>query len=522
MPSTKSSKITQAKLPCPLPDCGSSDAYHLYDDGHGYCFSCNKSYFPDKGFEDLNTFTYEHLPWRGIDKPIFSFYDVKTKIDHEGAPVSIGFKYPNGMHKVRSLKEKDFRWVGDGDVNKAGLFGEDKFGAGSHKCVTITEGEFDALSLYQVIRSPVVSVHSASSAVRDCTHSRSWLNSFERIYLAFDNDAHGADAVRHVAKLFDYNKIYVVKFSNRKDANEYLQAGESNELLNIWNNAKHYMPENIRSSLSEFGDILSLPKKWGIEYPWPTLTRMTYGMRTGETVLIKAQEKVGKTELMHAILHQLLKVTDDNVGALFLEEPEQRLLQALAGIELKQPVHLPDCPVPAHKAVAAIGDVVGRDGRLHVYSHFGSDDPGLFLDTIRFLATARACRWVLLDHISMVVSGLLEGDERRSLDYFSTRLEMLVKDLDFGLIMVSHVNDFGQTRGSRYLTKVADITIDAARDTLAIDPIARSTIKLTIPFNRFCGYTGEAGNILYNQDTYSLTEVANENFEPNRPSSMAA
>jgi len=474
-------------------------------------------------------YTYEYLSWRGIDKSTFAFYDTKTKISPQGEPISIGFRYPNGNYKVRSLKEKDFRWVGDSDTNKAGLFGEDKFAAGSHKCVTITEGEFDALSLFQVLRSPVVSVHSASSAVRDCTNSRSWLNAFDRIYLAFDNDAHGADAIRGVAKLFDYNKIYVVKFSNRKDANEYLQAGESNELLNIWHNAKHYMPDNIRSSLSDFKNILLLPKKKGLDYPWPTLTRMTYGIRTGETVLIKAQEKVGKTELMHAILHQILTRTDDNVGALFLEEPEQRLLQAVAGIELQKPVHLPDDCTPPDKVIAAVGNVVGRDDRLHVFSHFGSDDPGLFLDTIRFLATARACRYVLLDHISLVVSGLLEGDERRSLDYFSTRLEMLVKDLDFALIMVSHVNDFGQTRGSRYLTKVSDITIDASRDTLALDPVKRATIRLTIPYNRFCGYTGPAGDVVFDQNTYSLKEVndgqtvaANENFGHHSPQELAA
>jgi hypothetical protein len=39
------------------------------------------------------------------------------------------------------------------------------------------------------------------------------------------------------------------------------------------------------------------------------------------------------------------------------------------------------------------------------------------------------------------------------LSYFSTRSEMVVKELDFGLIMVSHVNDLGQTRGSRFITR---------------------------------------------------------------------
>jgi twinkle protein len=32
------SKLLKAHLPCSM--CGSSDAYAIYDDGHGYCHSC--------------------------------------------------------------------------------------------------------------------------------------------------------------------------------------------------------------------------------------------------------------------------------------------------------------------------------------------------------------------------------------------------------------------------------------------------------------------------------------------------
>jgi len=69
---------------------------------------------------------------------------------------------------------------------------------------------------------------------------------------------------------------------------------------------------------------------------------MTYGIRTGESVLITAQEGVGSTEVMHAILHNILTETSVAVGSIFLEEPKKRLLQSIAGIDLKRPVHLPD------------------------------------------------------------------------------------------------------------------------------------------------------------------------------------
>lgn len=493
-------KLLESHGPC--SECGSSDARSTYDDGHSYCFSCG-TYTPPNTSSD--NYTYEYLPWRGVSKATMEFYGVKTKVGEGGKPISVGFKYPNGHEKTRTIDRKGFFLEKNKPIS--GLFGQDKFAAGGYKTVTITEGELDALSLYQVLRQPVVSVQGASSAGRDCANARSWLNSFDRIYLAFDSDAPGCEAVKSVSKLFDYGKVYVLKFSNRKDANEFLQAGEEDPLRNVWFNAKRYLPDNIESSLEAFKNILLVPPKTGFAYPFKKLTEMTYGIRFGETVLFTAMEKVGKTELMHFIEHKLLKETNHNVAAIYLEEPKSRHLQALSGIELGKPVHLPDCSCTSDELTQALVRVVGRDDRLHIYSHFGSSDPDVLLDSIRFLVSARECRFVILDHLSMVVSGNTSDDERRQLDYLSTRLEMLVKELDFSLIMVSHVNDEGKTRGSRWPTKVADITVTAMRDMQNPDPQERRAIYLRVLFNRFCSKTGPAGKLIFNPDTYAFLEV---------------
>jgi len=491
------SKVLQGRLPC--PSCTSSDAYHLYDDGHGYCFSC--SYYKPREGETSTKFTYEYLPWRGVDKWVMEFYDVKTKLDPDGRPVALGYKYSNGSYKIRSLLDKDFR--SEGDIAKAGLFGMDRFSGGSHQSITITEGELDALSLYSVLRSPCVSVQSSVTAARDCVVARSYLSSFDRVYLAFDNDSAGHEATRQVARLFDYNKVFHVKFTKRKDANDYVQAGETEELRNVWWNSRRYLPENIISSLSDFEEILAKKETQAVPYPFPELTELTYGIRTGETVLITAPEGIGKTEFMHAIEHKLLKETEDAVGAIFLEEPKQRHLQALAGIELAKPVHLPDVLCAPGEIYSALTKVVKQDERLYVYSHFGSDDPELLIDTVRFLVSGCNCKYILLDHITMAVSGLAGEDERRALDYLSTRLEMMVKELDFALIIVSHVNDLGQTRGSRYISKIADIRIDLSRDVMADDPIQRNTTDMVVAKNRFSGRTGSAGSVLFDLNTFT-------------------
>lgn len=491
-----SSNLVQSKLPCPDPKCGSSDAYHLYSDGHGYCFSCRGNF--NNGVKDNSLYTYEYLPHWNISKETFTKYKVKTKIAEDGTPVSVGFIYPNKSIQVRKLAKKEF--YTEGDYSNAGLFGTDIFEAGCNKSITIAEGAKDALSLYEVLRTPVVSVKSSSTAARDCIADRTYLNSFERIYIAFDADRPGRDALAACARLFDYNKVYVVRY-NRKDANEYLDAGDKDGLKNLWYNARRYLPDNIVSSFSDFKTIIETDVQEGIAYPFPKLNYMTYGIRTSESVLFTAQEGVGKTELMHAIEYQLLRETKDAIAAIFLEETKRRHLQAIAGIEIGKPVHLPDCGVSSDEVYRALQNVVETDDRLHVYGHFGSDDPDVLLDTIRFLVSARNCRYVLLDHITMVVSGLAGEKERTALDYLSTRLEMMVKELDFALLLVSHVNDEGLTRGSRMISKIADIRVDLSRDLMAINADDRNTTYLRVSKNRFGGKTGPADILLFNPKT---------------------
>src|SRR5437879_4077699 len=149
------------------------DNLAVYDDGHTYCFGGHGLI---KGnLKDFNlNYTYEYLPWRNVTKETMAFYDVKTKIDEEGKPISVGFQYPNGNFKIRNLDSKDFYTVKD--KAPEGLFGRDKFSAGQSRYVTITEGELDALSLSQALSSggslsgsPVVSVQSAVTASRDCS-----------------------------------------------------------------------------------------------------------------------------------------------------------------------------------------------------------------------------------------------------------------------------------------------------------------------------------------------------------------
>ena len=491
-------KYTKVHEKCPR--CPSSDAYCEWEDGHGYCFSCNYYKKKNEGFVE-DHYTYQYLAHRGLTTRTLEFYNIKTKIDKDGKPIEDGFSWPNGCTHIRSLDSKDFRWVKPPGVDQVApsLFGMDKFDPGAHKYLIITEGAYDAASMYQLTQVPSVSVRSSASAVSDCASARSFLSSYERIYLGFDNDTPGKAAREDVARLFEPDKVYVLDFQRRKDANEYLQAGEGDDLRNIFANAKKYLPKSVVViNTQSITDILSKRPAVGVPYPFAKLNEMSHGIRTGESVLITAPPGVGKTEVMHAIEYQLLKETDDNVASIFLEEPSQDHLRTLASIELGRPAFIPEHGVSDAEVAAAVLAATKTDSRLYLYEHFGTDDPMVLLDTIRFLAVACNVRYFLLDHISMCVSGAAgQRDERQTFDFLCTRLEMLVKELNIGLIYVSHINDMGQTRGSRAMEQLCDVRLDLSRDVKSNSNVVDVTVsKMRPPM----GKAGPAGSYAF--DTF--------------------
>lgn len=489
-------------LACP---CGkSSDAYAENSDGSGKCFSCGK-FFKGSSMTDDSSVTYEYLPWRGVTQSVMTKFRVRTKIDSEGKPLALGFEYPNGAIKIRDVAVKKFTSVGE--MKEAHLFGKNIFNAGSSGSITIFEGELDAMSGYQMLGTPCVSVRSASSALKDCQSEYDYLSSFSKIYICFDNDEPGKKATQEVGALFGNDKVFHVKLTKYKDANDYLLHGDASEFKNAWHFAKRFVPDTVITSYNEVENILRSKRKEAIcSYPFARVQDMTYGMRTGEVVLLKALEGIGKTEFIRAIEYHVLKNTDANIAILHLEEPSDRLIRGLAGYELGTPVHLPDSEVTDDETLEAYKRLTRRDERVHIYNHFGSDDPDLVLSVIRFLVVSCGCKFVFLDHITMLVTGIEQSDERQKLDYISTKLAMMAEELDFCLVFISHVNDDGQTRGSRNISKVAHLVMSLNRDKLAVSEKERNTTHLLIEKNRFGATTGPAGSLFFDRSTFVLRD----------------
>lgn len=464
------------------------------------------------------------LTGRAISKATAEFFNVWVNDRQEYVlPWFNGAGKKHVANQFRTVDKKGF--MIQGDWSKSGLFGQNLFPSGSAKQITVLEGAFDALAAYEMTGSrwPCVAVKSASSARKDIADNFEYLNSFDQIVLCFDKDDEhrnsdgsvyfpGQDAAQKVAAMFELGKVRLMTLRKAKDANDYLKNGWSVDFQKEWWAAPSYVPSGLKKAKEMWEEVREQKQYQAAAYPWQGLQDLTYGMRTSEVVLVTADTGVGKTSFVKEIEHHLLKTTDSGVGILHLEESNKDTLLGLMSITANRPLHLPDVrsSVEDDELRKYFDDIYDSD-RVIVWDHFGSNSIASVLLTIRCMA-ALGCRYVILDHLSIVVSDQ-SGDERKQLDEISTKLKTLCMELDICVIAIIHINRQGQVRGSAGPEQIANVVIRLVRDKLAEDPEVRNTTKVSVEKNRFCGRTGPACALRYDAETGRMQELPAETWQ---------
>ena len=166
-------------------------------------------------------------------------------------------------------------------------------------------------------------------------------------------------------------------------------------------------------------------------------------------------------------------------------------------------------------------------GRFYAFDHFGSIHNDEILNRVQYMAKALDCKWIILDHLSILVSGQEGDDERKSIDILMTKLRSLVEQTGVGLLLVSHLRrptgDIGHEngrevtlshlRGSASIAHLSDCVIALERNQQAHDSMTANTTMLRILKNRYTGDTGAAGNLLYDRATGRLKELKDNKLD---------
>ena len=522
--------------PCPM--CDSSDAFASYDDGVGTCFSCGESKKlngsepaaerPEPMLTDLSEIqgckSYP-ISSRGISQAVVDHFNIKMGVDSDGKPESHFYPYTKDgqitAYKERKLP-KDFRI--HGDFKGIQLFGQAQSQGG--KLLVITEGELDACSVAEAYQShygriySVVSIPSASGTAV-LLENRSWINQFETVVLAFDQDEAGRKAVDAAAKIIGAGKTKIASLTAKDPNAMLLQDGPKALMQAIWN-AQTWNPAGILTGDQIWDKFLEREETESVPYPncLAGLNQKLGGMRQGEITLFTSGTGSGKSTVIKEIVMDLLNKTEDKIGMISLEESVGETVEKFISMELKRPISDPP-PLSDEDKKKAFDNVFG-DERLVLLDHQGSVSDASLIDKIEYMALM-GCKYLILDHITIAVSEGAEGlTGNEAIDKIMSDLLKICKRHNIWLGLISHLRKaFGgksfeegnlasidDIKGSGSIKQISFDIIAFARNLVAEDELERNTVKFRVLKSRFTGRTGDAGAAIYDPKTTRLTATS--------------
>lgn len=444
------SKIIDKKT---CPSCqsagrdNSGDNLVVFTDGD-YCFACNSGTSNGKITENLRQDSrnpikgeFRALDDRGIDKKTCEKFGVKVG-NNGDAVVIFNFYSEGGLidQKIRSLKEKSVQFWTLGSKT-ARLFGMDRQSPTDKVPVVITEGEYDAMCIYQETGLPAVSVtKGAAGASKQIAQNLEWLQQWREVILCFDNDEAGQKAVTDTLKVFEATTVKVCRFP-LKDANDMVLAGRSEEIKKyLWQSELVRKPSIVR--LHDIRDrVLQQPKK-GADWPWPTMTEITFGMKLSEITVVVAAEGIGKTEFIKEIVASHIG-QGNKVGIFSLEQNTEDTGQRLAASYMNKPIYIPESPYWDEEEIIKTLDSFDRNVYLYD-TESGSLTLHKLLINLKYLKNAHGVDLVVIDNLTALCANPYIDGKRMSPDKYvgevMSALQEITRQLKIHVIIAAHTN----------------------------------------------------------------------------------
>lgn len=453
---------------------------------------------------DLIKGTVRALTKRGITEETCKRYDYRIG-KYSGDPCHIA-NYRDQQGNIAAqhirLQDKDFPWIGH--TKELQLFGQHIARDAAPK-VIITEGEIDAMSVYEIIsgghnRWCAVSISSgAKAAHKDIAANLKWLEKANEVILMFDMDEKGQEAAQRCARMFSPGKCKIASLP-LKDANEMLMAKRGPEIIDAIFEAKAWRPEGVVRLGEIKEDVLTMPE-WGLPWFHEGLNNDVYGRRFGELDALGAGTGIGKTDVLTQQIEYDINTLKQKVGLFFLEQQPRETAKRIAGKAAGRKFHIPpseDNPWEEQELVDAIEQMDETDC-LYMFDHFGSAEYDMIEDTIRYLYHHEGVRLFYIDHLTALAAQA--DDERKALEEIMARLGGLVKELDIWVCIISHLTtpDMGksheeggrvtirQFKGSRAIGFWCHHMYGLERDQQAEEADVRSTTVFRVLKDRVTG-----------------------------------
>lgn len=519
----------------------SQDNLAVYVDGK-YCFSCG---YTEKKAEEkpgLIQGTYQDIENRGISKKTCEFFGYQvgryTGYLGEGTqkeyvtniPVHISNYYNNfGVPIAQKIRDSKKRMKIIGSGKERGLYGQWLWEPSFNVFVTVVEGEIDALSIIEVqgVNYPVLSIKDGAAGAKSSLQQHlEWLQKWKYVVLGFDNDEAGQKAIQECLELFEPGKVKVATWPQfemkdgklAKDANDLLRHGRGGEIRQIIFNAREIKPDDIVTYADIEDKIFESPKN-GWDWPWETLTKLTYGIQREGVITIMSGPAIGKTEFVTEVFCHLIEKYRINVGVLSFEQSPEKTYRRVIGKFLKKRIHVPGVVYDKEKAREIGKDIL--DKKLYCYERAGAVSWENVRRKIIYYVKGLDCKVIVIDNLSNIAAKF-DKDERRGIDMAMLEMQELARTLHIPIFLVCHVTPdktkkaieeggrirITDARGSSGIGNHSDYVFGLERDTTSEDRDVRSLLIVRILKDKEFGeLRGCTFFISYNFETGCLEEI---------------
>lgn len=311
--------------------------------------------------------------------------------------------------KARSLHNKGWQRL-EPKGGGWGLFGWHTVPS-SAKEIIITEGEYDAMAVYQATGKPAISLPNGCRSLP--VEVLPLLERFEKIYLWMDNDGPGQEGAKLFANKLGISRCYLVKPNETghpyvpKDANDALLKNVNmDEMIR---NAKVTPHERVISLEDIMPDVLH-----EIRNPddymgdpvtsLPNLTKIIKGFRRGELTVFSGATGSGKTTFLCQVSLDFAKQDINTLWGSF-EIKNSRLIHKIFHQHLQKPLpigNLNNNP----EANQALDYLSSQFAELPLYfmTFHGSSDVDDVLNAMDYSVYVHDVKHIFLDNLQFMLS----------------------------------------------------------------------------------------------------------------------
>ena len=440
----------------------------------------------------------------------------KYKIYRDGDKLRFYYHDESGIVKGAKVKTKGKSFSYEGEVPGT-FFGQHLYPT-TGKRIVIFEGEMDAASGSECMPGwPMVSVPSGAAGAKKAVQKQlPLLQGYDEIVIFYDNDPPGRQAAEECASVLPPGKVKIAHLQGAyKDASDALQGNDSDAVCRaIWD-AKPFRPDGIVDGKTLLELVTTPSPAADHDYPFQGLQSKLHGIRYGELVTITSGSGQGKSSVCRDLAAHLLS-KGERVGYLALEESNRRTALGLMSVIAGKSLHLGE---QQRSELTEIFDNTIAKWNLHLFDGFGSYDPDHIYNRIEYMAAGLDTKVIFLDHLSILLSGLENDNERIMIDRTMTKLRSLVERTGISLFLVCHTTTppNGQSheeggrvqlrslRGSRSIGQLSDAVIALERDQQSGSERDVTTVRVLK--NRYSGEVGEACQLKYDLETCKFNET---------------